>query len=125
MTRSAQLSDYSLGVDDAERVRLLAQCALHRSEAVDLLDHIDLRPRLRVCSISAAARSACSDLLAERVGPTGRVTGVDREAGGSSTSPRRSWPNGGCGLRISSSPMSPTPGCPTPRSTWFTSGWCW
>src|SRR6185369_16520964 len=42
MTQSAQLSDYSLGVDDAERARLLAQCALHRGEATELLDRIGL-----------------------------------------------------------------------------------
>lgn len=35
-------TDYSLGVDDAERARLLAQRAIHRAEAESLLDRIGL-----------------------------------------------------------------------------------
>ena len=79
MTQSAQLSDYSLGVDDAERARLLAQCALHRGEATELLDRIGLPAGARALDLGCGPLGVL-DLLAERVGPAGRITGVDREA---------------------------------------------
>lgn len=70
--------DYSLGVDDAERARLLAQCAMHRTEAELLLDRVGLRPGDRALDLGCGPLGVL-DLLAERVGPTGRVVGIDRE----------------------------------------------
>jgi SAM-dependent methyltransferase len=71
-------ADYSLGVDDAERARLLAQCALHRTEAEQLIDRIGVRPGDDVLDLGCGPLGVL-DLLAERVGLTGRVVGVDRE----------------------------------------------
>ena len=71
-------TDYSLGVDDAERARLLAQCAMHRAEAELLLDRVGLRPGDRALDLGCGPLGVL-DLLAERVGPTGRVVGLDRE----------------------------------------------
>ena len=71
--------DYSLGVDDAERARLLAQCALHRAEAEMLLDRIGLHAGDRVLDLGCGPLGVL-DLFAERVGPAGRVVGLDREA---------------------------------------------
>jgi SAM-dependent methyltransferase len=72
-------ADYSLGVDDAERARLLAQCALHRAEAEMLIDRIGLHPGDRVLDLGCGPLGVL-DLLAERVGPAGQVVGLDREA---------------------------------------------
>lgn len=70
--------DYSLGADDAERTRLLAQCALHRTEAEALLDRTGLGPGSRALDLGCGPLGVL-DLLADRVGPSGRVVGVDRE----------------------------------------------
>ena len=71
-------SDYSLGVDDAERARLLAQCALHAAEAALLLDRTGVGPGAHVLDLGCGPLGVL-DLLAERVGDHGRVVGVDRE----------------------------------------------
>lgn len=70
--------DYSLGVDDAERARLLAQCAMHRGEAELLFDRIGLRPGEHALDLGCGPLGVL-DLLAERVGTGGRVVGLDRE----------------------------------------------
>ena len=71
-------TDYSLGVDDAERARLLAQCAMHRAEAELLLDRVGLRPGYGALDLGCGPLGVL-DLLAERVGPAGQVVGIDRE----------------------------------------------
>lgn len=43
--------DYSLGVDDTERQRLLAQCARHRPEAEHLIDRIGVGPGWRTVDV--------------------------------------------------------------------------
>jgi len=70
--------DYSLGVDDAERARLLAQCAIHRAEAALLLDRIGVRPGDRALDLGCGPLGVL-DLLAERIGSEGCVVGLDRE----------------------------------------------
>jgi SAM-dependent methyltransferase len=70
--------DYSLGADDSERSRLLAQCAMHRSEAESMLDRISLGTGGHALDLGCGPLGVL-DLLAERVGPAGRVVGVDRE----------------------------------------------
>ena len=77
--RERDRADYSLGVDDAERARLLAQCAMHRAEADLLLDRIGLRPGERALDLGCGPLGVL-DLLAGRLGPAGRVVGIDREA---------------------------------------------
>jgi len=58
-------TDYSLGVDDAERARLLAQCAMHRAEAELLLDRVGLRPGDRALDLGCGPLGVLA-LLAER-----------------------------------------------------------
>ncbi len=70
--------DYSLGADDSERSRLLAQCAMHRGEAESMLDLIGLGAGGHALDLGCGPLGVL-DLLAERVGPAGRVVGVDRE----------------------------------------------
>ncbi|MGD9527993.1 methyltransferase domain-containing protein [Pseudonocardia sp.] len=71
-------ADYSLGADDGERIRLVAQCAMHRAEAETLLDHIGVGPGWHVLDLGCGPLGIL-DVLAERVGADGRVVGVDRE----------------------------------------------
>jgi SAM-dependent methyltransferase len=78
MTRTRDRTDYSLGVDDAERARLLTQCAMHRAEAELLLDRVALRPGDQALDLGCGPLGVL-DLLAERVGRSGRVVGLDRE----------------------------------------------
>jgi SAM-dependent methyltransferase len=77
--RRRDRADYSLGVDDAERARLLAQCATHRAEAGLLLDRIGIRPGDRALDLGCGPLGVL-DLLAERIGASGDVVGLDREA---------------------------------------------
>jgi SAM-dependent methyltransferase len=71
--------DYSLGVDEAERARLLAQGEIHRGEAAQLLDRIGVGPGTRAVDVGCGPLGVL-DVLAERVGRSGTVTGVDRAA---------------------------------------------
>jgi len=77
--RGRDRADYSLGVDDAERARLLAQCATHRAEAGLLLDRIGVRLGDRALDLGCGPLGVL-DLLAERIGAGGDVVGLDREA---------------------------------------------
>jgi SAM-dependent methyltransferase len=70
--------DYSLGADDAERARLLAQCAMHRADAGYLLDRVGLGAGGQALDLGCGPLGVL-DLMAERVGPSGRVVGLDRE----------------------------------------------
>lgn len=72
-------TDYSLGADDAERARLLAQCALHRAEAELLVDRVGVAPGWRALDVGCGPLGVL-DVLAERVGTPGTVVGLDREA---------------------------------------------
>jgi SAM-dependent methyltransferase len=74
------VTTYSLGVDEPERTRLLAQCALHRDEAERLLERLPLRAGAHALDLGCGPLGVL-DLLAERVGPSGRVVGVDRDPG--------------------------------------------
>jgi SAM-dependent methyltransferase len=75
----ARPDDYSLGVTDAEHARLLAQCAMHRGEAQLLLDRIGLGSGAAALDLGCGPLGVL-DLLADRVGPGGRVVGLDRES---------------------------------------------
>jgi len=70
--------EYGLGVSDAERARLLYQCEIHRAEAERLIDRIGVGPGWRAIDIGCGPLGIL-DTLAERVGPSGTVVGVDRE----------------------------------------------
>lgn len=80
--------DYSLGADEAERRRLIAQCERFRPEAERLFDRIGVGPGWRALDMGCgplgvldvlAGRVTESSGVAPLVGCTGRVVGVDRE----------------------------------------------
>lgn len=76
--RTLDPSDYSLGADEHERARLIAQCELHRREAELLLDRVGLAPGGHALDLGCGPLGVL-DVLAAKVGPSGRVVGLDRE----------------------------------------------
>ncbi|MET9555598.1 methyltransferase domain-containing protein [Streptomyces sp. NPDC006645] len=75
---SPAAADYLLGSSCAERERLLAQCELLRSAAATFLDAIPLPPDADALDLGCGPLGIL-DLLSERVGPTGSVTGLDTD----------------------------------------------
>ena len=69
---------YTLGAEEPERNRLMIQAEVWAPMADWLLDQIGLRPGARAIDI-ACGPLGIMHLLAERVGPTGEVYGLDRE----------------------------------------------
>lgn len=69
---------YVLGGTDTELQRLLAQIAGLEPQARWLLDQIDIRPGGRAVDIGCGPLGIL-DLLSERVGPAGKVVGLERE----------------------------------------------
>ncbi|MDQ3150688.1 MAG: methyltransferase domain-containing protein [Actinomycetota bacterium] len=71
-------AEYVLGAGEVERARLIAQCEIHRSEAERLVDRIGVGTGWRAIDIGCGPLGVL-DILADRVGSTGTVTGLDRE----------------------------------------------
>lgn len=64
----------------AEYRRLREQAELWRRASEEVLDRVELRPGM-TCLDVGAGPGATMRLMAERVGPEGRVTGIDIDAG--------------------------------------------
>jgi SAM-dependent methyltransferase len=75
----AQLDPYFLGYRQAEQERLQVQAQELASEANWLFDQLGLPIGAQVIELGCGPRG-CLDLLAERVGPQGRVVGLERSA---------------------------------------------
>jgi ubiquinone/menaquinone biosynthesis C-methylase UbiE len=71
--------DYALGASEAEQARLLAQGEMHRREADLLIDRIGVGPGWRTIDIGCGPLGVL-DILADRVGPSGAVVGLDNES---------------------------------------------
>ncbi|MFJ1580380.1 methyltransferase domain-containing protein [Streptomyces sp. NPDC088182] len=71
-------AEYLLGSSCAERERLLAQCEFLRPASVALLDTIPLPRNADVLDLGCGPLGIL-DLLSERVGPAGSVTGLDTD----------------------------------------------
>ncbi len=69
---------YLLGADTSERQRMLMQGEMFRPEAQRLLDRCELPPGGRAIDVGCGPLGVM-DLLADRVGPTGTVVGLDAE----------------------------------------------
>ena len=69
---------YSLGSSPAERARLRRQSAELRDHSALLLDRVGIAEGWQVIDLGCGP-SGVLDLLAERVGPAGRVVGLDYE----------------------------------------------
>jgi ubiquinone/menaquinone biosynthesis C-methylase UbiE len=74
-----QPDQYLLGYRGAELERLQQQAQQLAHESVWLFDQIGIRSGARVIEIGCGPHG-CLDLLAERVGPSGSVVGVERSA---------------------------------------------
>jgi SAM-dependent methyltransferase len=70
---------YALGADTEETGRLRRQSEELRPEALALLDRIELRPGQAAIDLGCGP-SGILDMLAGRVGPGGRVVGLDANA---------------------------------------------
>ena len=70
--------EYILGSSDAERERLVRQSAAHEPEAIWLLDQVGVQPGWRAVDFGCGPLGILN-LLADRVGPTGAVVGLDNE----------------------------------------------
>ena len=75
----AQPDQYVLGYRQAEQERLQQQAQQLAHESSWLFDQIAITGGARVVEIGCGPHG-CLDLLSERVGPTGRVVGVERSA---------------------------------------------
>jgi ubiquinone/menaquinone biosynthesis C-methylase UbiE len=76
-TPDQQHPAYVLGHDDAELARLSRQAAILNRLTAPLLKEAGIGPGMRVCDVGCGAGDMTL-LVADMVGPTGRVTGVDR-----------------------------------------------
>ncbi len=75
----SQATDYFLGETPTERKRLVAQAEAFADEAGALLDQLGVRPGWRAIDVGCGPLGVVQ-LLADRVGPAGRVVGLEREA---------------------------------------------
>jgi len=83
MTATAQPSAtdvYALGRDPGETARLQRQSEELGPDSAALLDRVGLRPGQDAIDLGCGPRGIL-DLLAERVAPGGRVTGLDADPG--------------------------------------------
>jgi SAM-dependent methyltransferase len=70
--------EYLLGDSPAEIRHVVEQAAVYAEEATALLDRLDLAPRSSAIDFGCGALGVLH-LLADRIGPEGRVVGLDRE----------------------------------------------
>ena len=76
--RERSESAYFLGADESEQTRLLAQGEVHRAETEALLDRLEIPAGGRAVDFGCGPLGAL-DLLSHRVGPAGRVVGLDSQ----------------------------------------------
>jgi hypothetical protein len=75
MTTSGTV-EYALGASEAEWIRVLVQCEIHRREAERLIDRIGVAPGWRTIDVGCGPLGLL-EILANRVGPHGSVTGLE------------------------------------------------
>ena len=76
---TVQSVSYPLGGTQTERDRLLAQAKQYEATANDLLDRLNIKSGSRAVDIGCGPIGIL-DLLSHRVGPSGAVVGLEREA---------------------------------------------
>lgn len=91
--------DYSLGHSDAELERLVWQAGVLRPYTERLLRLAGIEPAMRVLNVGCGA-GGVTMRLAELVGPSGSVTGVDRGAEPLALAARRAEPAGLSSIRF-------------------------
>ncbi|WP_232240749.1 methyltransferase domain-containing protein [Kutzneria sp. 744] len=70
--------DYAMGRNDRETERLMLQADIYRSHSRHLFTIAGIEPGMRVLDVGCGARDI-SLLIADLVGPTGAVVGVDAD----------------------------------------------
>jgi SAM-dependent methyltransferase len=80
--------EYALGSDDAEIARLQAQAAIIAEPTAVLFQRGGIRPGMRVLDLGSGPGDV-SFLVADLVGPQGRVVGVERDPAQIATAERR------------------------------------
>jgi SAM-dependent methyltransferase len=78
-TTISGLDPYFLGYSEDEQVRLERQASEFAADSRWLFDRLGIGDGARVLEVGCGPRG-CLDLLSRRVGPTGRVVGVERNA---------------------------------------------
>jgi SAM-dependent methyltransferase len=78
-TTMSALDPYLLGYSEDEQVRLERQASEFAADSEWLFDRLGIGDGARVLEVGCGPRG-CLDLLSRRVGPTGRVVGVERNA---------------------------------------------
>ena len=73
----AQADQYVLGYRQGEQARLQQQALQLAGESERLFDQIGIGPSGRIAEIGCGPRG-CLDLLSKRVGPSGKVIGIER-----------------------------------------------
>ncbi len=81
-------TDYAMGSSDRERQRLMRQGAVLREPLAAAFRAAGIEPGMRVLDIGSGAGDVAM-LAAELVGPTGSVTGLDRDAASVTWATRR------------------------------------
>jgi SAM-dependent methyltransferase len=76
IAEQAGVAVYAIGSNPAERARLCRQADELRPHSLALLDHVGVEMGWNALDLGCGPRGAL-ELLAERVGPTGHVTGLD------------------------------------------------
>ena len=76
---TAEAQHYPLGGTQTERDRLLAQARQYEPAASAFLDRLSIKPGSRAIDIGCGPIGIL-DLLSQRVGPSGAVVGLEREA---------------------------------------------
>lgn len=79
MTPVPQDPAYVLGHDDVELARLARQAAILNRLTAPLVDEAGIAPGMRVCDVGCGVGDV-TFLVADMVGPTGEVIGIDRSA---------------------------------------------
>lgn len=120
---TAHAAGYALGASEAERARLLAQGDIYRTETEALFNRIGVAQGWRAVDVGCGPLGVL-DILADRVGPTGRLTGLDREPRMLEMAELSLAERGLDSVRPVRSEAAATD-CQMPPSTWSTNGWSW
>ena len=114
---------YALGADAGETGRLRRQSEELRPEALALLDRIGLRPGQAAIDLGCGP-SGILDLLANRVGPGGRVVGLGANAAHVAITAGLASRRGLAHVTVMTGDARRT-GLPRAPSIWYTRARCW
>jgi predicted RNA methylase len=115
---------YALGRDTAEAERLRRQTTELQSLAAELLDRVGAAEGQSAIDVGCGPRGIL-ELLAERVGPRGRVVGLEVDPVHVAMAQELVAEQGLTNVEVIQADARPTWGCRPPRSMVPTPGPCW